>query len=64
MTEQERVKAERLMQRKEALNVSYREIASVYDGQTGKRQSIGNGTLSHTERQAVYRKPYRCIRSD
>ena len=36
MTEQERQKAERLMQRKEALNVSYREIASVYAGQTGK----------------------------
>ena len=36
MTEQERIKAESLMQRKEALQVSYREIASVYTGHSGK----------------------------
>ena len=36
MTEQERIKAESLIKRKEALNVSYREIASVYAGHSGK----------------------------
>ena len=36
MTEQERQKAESLLQRKKALQVSYREIASVYVGKKGK----------------------------
>ena len=36
MTEQERQKAESLLQRKKALQVSYREIASVYVGKKVK----------------------------